>query len=469
MADTYKNVRKAIRAEIRENSALVACVQHFKENNAVFFPGYGNLGDGLIALGTLDFFKDMEWAPSCIYGHHKEAFLGHSHVVLGGGGGWVKGLWFHYSEQAVAFLQGGGQLLILPTSFAGLGAELVPYAEQVTIFCRERQSYEELLRLGMPESRIFLCPDMAFYTKEEHFSGLEEEGQYPVLQILRRDEEGIRKNHPRDSVDLPLLFNDVQWAEEAQCLGPLRAVAGLINQFECVETDRLHMAVLAALIGRTVRLEPSSYFKIKAIFDYTLHRFPKVSFHDRLPEAGSAGHGEASEVRQLQETIKKLNLERQEEWERLTAVLQQNDSLLADKGNLQDQVQNLSEQEASERRQKEEFAEHVRSLEHEMADLKNEALHLQRGEVGLKNDILNLKHEAVRLEDEKLRLKQAMVQMENEQFRLKHEMADLRLAVADLEKIRSSRLHRLGEWYYGIFRVPVFGFFLRILRRVFVR
>lgn len=152
---------------------------------------------------------------------------------------------------------------------------------QVTIFCREQRSYEELLRQGMPESQIFVCPDMAFYTKEEHFSDLEIDGQYPVLQIFRLDEEGGRKTPPRDSVDLPLLFNDIQWSTGEQCVKPLRAVAGLMNQFQCVETDRLHMAVLAALIGRTVKLEPSSYFKIKAIFDYTLHRFPTVTFADR--------------------------------------------------------------------------------------------------------------------------------------------------------------------------------------------
>lgn len=424
MNGDYKNIRQAVRTEIRHHSVLTKALKHFSDNDAVFYPGYGNLGDGLIALGTLDLFEDLGWAPKCIHGRHKEVFSGYSHIVMGGSGGWVKGMWETYLEQTVAFLQNGGHLLILPTSFSGFGSEFVPYADQVTIFCREQRSYDELLRQGMPEDRIFVCPDMAFYTKEEHFADLETEGRYPVLQIFRLDEEGGRKSPPRESVDLPLLFNDIQWASIEQCVKPLRAVAGLISQFECVETDRLHMAVLAALIGRTVRLEPSSYFKIKAIFDYTLHRFPAVSFQDRSSDYSLTEQGERAEVRLLRDALKRINLDRQAEWEQRTTVLRQNDALLSRLERLQEQLRDAAEQldmssekKRSEVRKREDLALHVRHLEREIARKDRESDQVRQ----------------------------------------------------ELERICSSRLHRLGERYYGIFRLPIFGFLLRGIRKIIVR
>lgn len=417
MDENYKNVRRAVRTEIRENSSLIESLKRFVESDAVFYPGYGNLGDGLIALGTLDLFADLGWDPKRIQGRHKEAFSGYTHIVMGGSGGWVKGMWETYLEQTIAFLQNGGQLLILPTSFSGFGSEFVPYADQVTIFCREQRSYEELLRQGMPESQIFVCPDMAFYTKEEHFSDLEIDGQYPVLQIFRLDEEGGRKTPPRDSVDLPLLFNDIQWSTGEQCVKPLRAVAGLMNQFQCVETDRLHMAVLAALIGRTVKLEPSSYFKIKAIFDYTLHRFPTVTFADRRSDYTLAEQGGRAEVQLLRDTVKRINLDRQAEWEQRTTVLRQNDALLSRLEKLQSKLTEISEDKKKAVKKQTDCTNHINHLEREIS-------------------------------------------------RKDREFDQIR---QELEKIQSSRLHRVGEKYYSIFRLPVFGFVLRMVRKIIVR
>lgn len=428
MNENYKNVRQAVREEIWHNAKLIESLKHFIENDAAFYPGYGNLGDGLIALGTLDLFEDLGWSPKCIEGRSKETFSGYNYIVMGGGGGWVKGLWETYLEQTITFLQNGGQLLILPTSFFGFGSEFVPYADQVTIFCREQQSYEELLRQGMPEDRIFVCSDMAFYTKEKHFSDLEIEGEYPVLQIFRLDEEGGRKTPPRTSVDLPLLFNDVQWTSIEQCVKPLRVVAGLISQFECVETDRLHMAVLAALLGRTVRLEPSSYFKIKAIFEYTLHRFPTVSFEERGSDYTLAEQGSRAEARLLRDTVKRLNLDRQAEWEQRASVLRQNDALLLRLEKLQKKLSETSAEKDLEIKKWEDLVDRERKRRRDLTD---HVTHLERDEACKRREFDEVRQE--------------------------------------LERIKSSRLHRLNERYYSIFRLPVFGFVLRVVRKIIVK
>ena len=76
MNENYKNVRQAVREEIWHNAKLIESLKHFIENDAAFYLGYGNLGDGLIALGTLDLFEDLGWSPKCIEVRSKETFSG---------------------------------------------------------------------------------------------------------------------------------------------------------------------------------------------------------------------------------------------------------------------------------------------------------------------------------------------------------------------------------------------------------
>lgn len=470
----YKNIRKAVRKEIGQHPELIASLKHFAEHKAVFYPGYGNLGDALIAVGTIDLFEDLGWAPEHVYGRHKHVLSGHEYVVMGGGGGWVKGLWEGYIEQTLEFLRNGGRLLILPSSFAGLGAEFVPYADQVTIFCREQKSYDEFLKQGMPEDRIFLCPDLAFYTKEKHFSDLEIKGDYPVLKILRRDEEGVCKASPRDSVDLPLLFNDVQWSKLDECLKPLRAVAGLISQFECIETDRLHMAILSTLMGRVVKVEPSNYFKIKSVFDYTLHRFPTVSFSECALDYSYVEQNDYAHVRQLREALKQLKLDQQAEWEQRAVVLRQNDALVSRLENTQErlseiskQVDALSEGKQCEITEKEKLIHHIHHLEEK---LKRKDREFEQASL-VKEDQFN---QVCREKDERFEkicqekdqnFDQICLELAQLNDKANAEMEQVR---QELEKIRSSRLHRLAEKYYTIFRLPGVGLLLRGIRKTIV-
>jgi hypothetical protein len=58
------------------------------------------------------------------------------------------------------------------------------------------------------------------------------------------------------------------------------SLASYISQFDAVQTNRLHIAILAAKLGKEVRLFPNSYYKIKAVFDHSFHEsFDRVHFH----------------------------------------------------------------------------------------------------------------------------------------------------------------------------------------------
>ncbi|GBQ82175.1 hypothetical protein AA13595_0847 [Gluconacetobacter johannae DSM 13595] len=366
----YRDIKNAIRSEIRDNGALVGSIEAFAAKNAAFYPGYGNLGDALIAVGTFDLFDDLGWTPSIVRGRQGDVFEGHSHIVFGGGGGWVRGLWETYAEAVLQHLRKGGEILFLPSSFSGFGSEFVPFSDQVTIFCRERRSVDLLLEQGVPPERIFLSHDMAFYTRDTHFADLDRVGQYPCLNILRADEESTRRTRPRDSVDLPLLFNDIQWDSLEHCLPPLRSVAGLLTQFASVRTDRLHMTILACLLGRTVEMEGNSYFKNRAVFDYSICRFPQASFRDREREIRPEEQGEQARTRLLRDTIRRLSLDRQAEREKLGGVLRQNDMLVRAGEELRGQMRAQLRDAAQEKDRLLRAIEHLEEMSLEFDEMK---------------------------------------------------------------------------------------------------
>ena len=51
-----------------------------------------------------------------------------------------------------------------------------------------------------------------------------------------------------------------------------------IDQFASVRTDRLHVAIAAAMLGKTVELYDNSYYKNRAVFDFSLSSLLNVRF-----------------------------------------------------------------------------------------------------------------------------------------------------------------------------------------------
>jgi exopolysaccharide biosynthesis predicted pyruvyltransferase EpsI len=61
---------------------------------------------------------------------------------------------------------------------------------------------------------------------------------------------------------------------------PLDELINSLKQYEEINTDRLHLAISATLLGKKVNLFPNSYYKNKAVFDYSLKKFPSISFKE---------------------------------------------------------------------------------------------------------------------------------------------------------------------------------------------
>ncbi len=224
-----------------------------------YVPNPGNLGDGLIRVATLRFLADAgidfidhpegfspSWAAAC----------SQDTLIYGGGGAWCR-LWSHSLDVIRAAEPLFRRVVVLPSTF-----EIGLDGTRAVLFARDR--LDSLA--AAPRARF--CDDMAFYLAPP--TAPPGEG---TLNCFRRDREGVFRYLPRRG-NRDLAARGTHLDDPAQLFD---ALAGSAR----VRTDRLHVAIAAALLGKRVQLHAGSYFKNRAVFQSSLEpHFDRVRFYD---------------------------------------------------------------------------------------------------------------------------------------------------------------------------------------------
>jgi CDP-glycerol glycerophosphotransferase len=235
-----------------------------KEKSFFYLPNSGNWGDALIRHGTIKFFKENNFFFEEIFDiiefytelkSNKAKIAKNKILIYGGGGGWCK-LW-HHSPQIIDLLSPYfSKIIILPSTY-----ELSHCKENCYYFSRDL--FES--KLVMPNSRF--CHDMAFYLSYDNTVKGNGNGFF-----FRKDKESLGNKLPENNLDISLLSNHY---------GDLKTFFDVINPYEFIHTDRLHVAIAGAICGKKVNLYPGTYFKSRAVFESSMKKyFPKVTFCD---------------------------------------------------------------------------------------------------------------------------------------------------------------------------------------------
>jgi exopolysaccharide biosynthesis predicted pyruvyltransferase EpsI len=98
------------------------------------------------------------------------------------------------------------------------------------------------------------------------------------LNAFRCDGEATDIALPPDNIDLSI---ELQFGVESPAIAEhcARTLLGVLERFESVSTNRLHVAISAALISRRVLFYPNNYYKCKGVYEYSLRqRFPNVTW-----------------------------------------------------------------------------------------------------------------------------------------------------------------------------------------------
>lgn len=289
----------------------------FRGQEVSYFPNPGNAGDSVIACGTyhaLDRTGLTYTLP-----HHGRFDPAGKTIFYGGGGNLVGPATF--SARAIRkWHRTAKHLCVLPQTIKDVDGLLSELGPNVTLICRERVSYDHVRSLG-GRYETLLMDDMAFSLDVEQlmsgpdrFNGPAILADFVVQKLLRRrahttfdnvrrylnpgkvaaslrvrpaggvlnafrlDGEATDIAIPADNVDLSAVFmfgvGPVPVAEHAA-----RSLIGTLMKFDEIRTNRLHVGISAALAGKRTLLYANNYYKIRAIYDFSMRgRYPHVTW-----------------------------------------------------------------------------------------------------------------------------------------------------------------------------------------------
>lgn len=279
--------------------ALAAVLARFAGQRLVFVPNPGNAGDNLINLGMYRLFDDLgvDFEVGDRAGHYPGRVL-----VYSGGGALVD----IYPGAADFFARNHRDcqaLILLPHTVRTAGDLIAQMDGRCILFAREAASLAYLQAAATGGAEVGFCHDMAFYLGPQDLKGapwhlglLADRGlllpwvkmlikigwrdrlRGPRLQALRTDIEAAGPGTTHRSHDLSALFALADMSRPA-CEVTARAVCHILQRFPVIATDRLHIAIASAILGREVWMRDNSYGKNRDIYTASMaDYFTSVSF-----------------------------------------------------------------------------------------------------------------------------------------------------------------------------------------------
>ena len=222
----------------------------------------GNIGDDLIHAGTRRLLADIPYREVGTW--DLQDVRGHTALITGSGGWCIP--FHHQLPQALPVIeQHFRRVIILPSTF-DLAEPIVRNALKRTkalVFARELRSYEQIRAICNAD----IGHDCAFFFD---FGPYRRAGRGRLL-AYRTDAESVPAQVPPGNNDISLT-----------CFG-LDHWLWTIARCDTVETDRAHVMIAAAMLGKRIEYHGTVYHKVPAIAEYSLSGFP-VSRQEQLKQ-----------------------------------------------------------------------------------------------------------------------------------------------------------------------------------------
>jgi exopolysaccharide biosynthesis predicted pyruvyltransferase EpsI len=244
-----------------------------------FVPNPGNVGDALINLACYRFLSTrFTNLALCTVEDQPQT----QRVFIAGGGNLIEGLYTTISD-FVTERCAGRALYIFPSTVMGFDRWLKGLAGRVRIVCREPTSFAHVAR-HIPEGDVRLSHDAAFSIGDVLRNAFADAiRQHPPTQARFLRTDGERTQSVAGDGDI-MARTGGNWRDLAAAERAVTEAAATMLRFGRIYTDRLHGAILAAMLDRYVILMPNSYYKNRAVFEHSLARFANVRFHDEATE-----------------------------------------------------------------------------------------------------------------------------------------------------------------------------------------
>lgn len=280
-----------------------------------YVPNPGNAGDSVMSAATFQAFDALGIRYET---PHLGRFDPSRKVILYGGGGNLYERGRHSHRVLHRLHRDARHLTILPHTIKDVDDLLDAFGANVTVICRERPSYDYVAGRG-GRYRTLLMHDLAFSldvpTLMRDGAGYSPLGTlahaavqkvvrrtgYPApedllrairpprlpraiaehrgggtINVFRLDGEATGIAIPPDNADLSTIFMYGVAPKPVACHAT-RSLLATLDRFDEVRTNRLHVGISAALLGKRVLLHANNYYKIRAIYEFSLRdRYPNV-------------------------------------------------------------------------------------------------------------------------------------------------------------------------------------------------
>jgi exopolysaccharide biosynthesis predicted pyruvyltransferase EpsI len=275
-----------------------------------YLPNPGNAGDSLIASATHQFFEKHQIDYKTVLDANFRA--AGKNVVYAGGGNFG-GEHSRVAKALMLHANSSESFILLPHTLFGAQDLLAKLPKHVHIFCREKVSYEHALKHAR-KANVYLADDMVFNSNLQLFlnkpkntvfqetikevarrlSGnndydlglalsclpkplmskvhrlvATQKASGAILNAFRTDVEKTGLIIPKDNIDISDVYELSSCQPNLSNLSTYRFLSQ-IDLFDEVHTNRLHVAIGAMKLGKSVKLYGNNYFKIRAIYDYSI-------------------------------------------------------------------------------------------------------------------------------------------------------------------------------------------------------
>lgn len=223
---------------------------------------FGNIGDHLIHAGTRRLLAGIAYREVSVL--RLEGMRGELAVICGGG------CWCHPHPHMAQYLprieDQFERVVVFPSSFdvTEEGTRQALSRTKALVFARERASYEQIRDICQAE----LAHDCALFFD---YSPYQDAGQ-GLLTAYRTDTEAVGRPIPPGNNDISMTCESLDEF--------LWTIAG----YETIETDRAHVMIAAALLGKRVFYNSSNYHKVPALAEFNLTEYPVVRLGESRAE-----------------------------------------------------------------------------------------------------------------------------------------------------------------------------------------
>ena len=271
--EASRDMVKAI-AELSESAkSLLEAVGD--ASDVTLLRSWGNRGDDLIYAGTRRLLRDYSYRE-CDIRKLDQTPEGKT-AIIAGGGAWCRP--FHLIPEILpAVAARFSRVIVFPSSFDTEEAAVREALSrtQAVVFARERESYERIRHLC--DAR--LAHDTAFFFDFAPYRSGFHQG---VLNAFRLDAEASGAPIPEENRDISI-----------DC-ATLDRWLWTISRHDLIRTDRAHVLIAAAMLGRRVEYRPSSYHKVPAIVEFSISS-DQVALIEEKDSDGSGSSGPALEA-----------------------------------------------------------------------------------------------------------------------------------------------------------------------------